>query len=580
MDKKPAQESYARNESGTVGFRFNDSEGISDYFRWLRRRLQLGILVAYILPLALLSIYFHFQFNNTLRQSGKVHLTVLAESQRNIIDMFLQERVVNIFNLFHGSDFKLDPSENEMRVYLQHLREVSDAFLDVGFLDASGTQIGYAGPYSYLQGKDYSDAQWFQTLMKQERNYHISDIYLGLRKKPHFTMAVKQPISGKTYIIRATLDPDKFYLFLRNISRGKDIDSVLINREGKYQVVDPDHGELLGASDYMPPETKGTGSHEITTQNGNVLIAYTWLGEVPWLLAVRQPFNIAYADMYRVRKIMIVATAVLVALLFIVIWLPTDKLLARAQESEESKQELQSQLFHAAKLVSVGELAAGVAHEINNPLAIISTETGVIKDMFDPQFGLECTPEKIMTELGHIDRAVFRARDITQKLLSFVRRTDPRLIDTDINSLVDDITSGLMEREFKVSNIKLVRDYDSSLPKILIDPDQIRQVFLNLINNAGDAIGDKGTITLTTSQNEEHLCITVADTGKGMTSAEMGKIFMPFYTTKEVGKGTGLGLAISLSIVEAMGGRIEVQSMPGAGSSFTVKLPKDKSEDV
>jgi two-component system NtrC family sensor kinase len=107
----------------------------------------------------------------------------------------------------------------------------------------------------------------------------------------------------------------------------------------------------------------------------------------------------------------------------------------------------------------------------------------------------------------------------------------------------------------------------------------MRQVFLNIINNAGDAFEKPGTITLATRRNDEAVCVSITDTGKGMTSEQIGRIFDPFYTTKEVGKGTGLGLSISLNIVQAMGGRIEVQSMPGAGSCFTVVLPIHPPEE-
>jgi two-component system NtrC family sensor kinase len=148
-----------------------------------------------------------------------------------------------------------------------------------------------------------------------------------------------------------------------------------------------------------------------------------------------------------------------------------------------------------------------------------------------------------------------------------------------LNRLLEDVVGGLKEREFEVSDIKLVRDFDPNLPDIMLDPDQVRQVFLNIINNAGDAIGSSGVITLATRCDEERIRVSVTDTGKGMTSDQMQRIFDPFFTTKEVGKGTGLGLSISLSIVQSMGGRIDVQSMPGAGSCFTVVLPLRKAEE-
>jgi len=558
---------------------FVPSPEMEEYYRRLRRRLQLALFTAFMVPLAILSLYFHSQFNFTLRESGKLHLTTLAESQRNTIDLFLQERVVNIFNLFHGGDFRLPPSPEDMRRYLQNLLEMNDAFVDVGFLDASGNQVGYAGPYIQLQGKDYTGESWLEILMNQDQSYHISDIYLGFRKKPHFTIAVKQMFDGKPWVMRATLDPDKFYRFLRTIGKGKGTDSALINHEGKYQVVDPDHGELLGPSPYMPPEPGGSGAHEIAANGDSELFAYAWLGEVPWVLVVRQPIGIAYAQMYKVRRLMIAATTVIVILLGAATWLTTNRLLRRTQAIDESRKELKTQLFHAAKLVAAGELAGGVAHEINNPLAIISSESGVIRDMLDPQFGMECTPETIKKELDYIDEAVFRARDITQKLLSFVRKNKPKLAPCNVNQILEEVVSGLKEREFFVADIEVVRNFDPDLPDIMLDSDQMRQVFLNILNNAGDAMDGSGSITLTTRRNEENIRATVSDTGKGMTADEIERVFDPFFTTKEVGKGTGLGLSISLNVVEAMGGHIEAQSVPGVGSSFTVVLPLNRAEE-
>lgn len=544
------------------------------YYKRLKRRLRAVLLIAFLTPLAILSLYFHLQFNYNLKENGKQHLTILAESQRNTIDLFLQERVVNIFTLFHGLDFSLFPTADDMRLYLQKLREMSDSFVDVGFLDNSDIQIGYAGPFSYLQGKDYSNEYWLQKLMSQEQKYYISDIYLGFRQKPHFTIAVRQIVEGKSYILRATLDPDKFYMFLRGLGRGKSAESEIINHEGKYQVVDPEKAQPLALSNYFPPDFVGSGAQEIKRNGKNELVAYAWLNEVPWVLIVRQPLEIAYAPIYKARKILITATGTIVLILITSILIITEKLLTRAQMMEESRWELKNQLLHAAKLVSVGELAGGVAHEINNPLAIISSECGLIKDMLDPQFGMECSPELIRKELDKIDAAVFRAKNITQKLLNLVRKTEPKLVPVNLNNLLHDVVKGIKEKEFAVSNIKLEWELEPDIPSVLVDPEQIRQVFLNIINNAGDAIGKNGTITIKTTYDDENVKVTISDTGVGMTSEQMAKIFLPFYTTKEVGKGTGLGLSISLSIVEAFGGRIEVQSMPGRGSSFTVTLPQ------
>jgi len=552
---------------------FNSHTNIRKYFKQLRYRLIIWLLIGFLMPHAALSIYFHFQFTGTLKQTGKLNLKALAESQKNTIDLFLQERVVNLFNLFHSSEFTLTPSQNDMEYYLQNLRQVSDAFIDVGFLNASGIQIGYAGPFPYLQGKDYSKEGWFETLMRQEQGYFISDIYLGFRKKPHFTIGTRQLIDGNLYIMRSTLDPDKFYMFLRSISHGKEVESALINNKGRYQIVDPDRGELLGLSEYVPPKTKGPEAEEIIKDGDSVLIAYAWLKETPWALLVRQPLRIVHASMYQTRRIMTTIQAFILIVIVAVIWLITNKQINNAQNIAEKRDELQSQLLHASKLASIGELSTGVAHEINNPLAIITATSGVIRDMLDPEFGLDSSPEKINKELDTIDSAAFRARKITRQLLDLGRKSIPRLSPCDVNDLLDEVMSGLKEREFKVADIEVVRDYATDLPEILADPDQLRQLFLNIINNAGDAISGPGTITVSTKKNEKNVLVSIADTGEGMSPEQIKQIFNPFYTTKETGKGTGLGLSVSLNIVETMGGTIDVQSLKGSGSSFTISLP-------
>lgn len=562
------------------GGRATGNSRIKDHFKKLKIQFKTGLLLAFLLPMAALSAYFHFQFTFTLKESAKLNLAAISESQRNTVDLFLQERIVNIFSLFQGKEFSLTPTRLTMENYLQNLRQVSDAFIDVGFLNGTGIQTGYAGPFPYLQDKNYANEKWFSILMQQDRNHYISDIYLGFRNKPHFTIAVKQLIDGSPYIIRSTLDPDKFYMFLRTINHAKGVESALINHEFIFQIVDPSQGKMCGLSDYQPLTTTGTGVREIEKNGDSILVAFSWLNETSWALVVKEPLNIAHAQMYHARRIMIVGILLIALLVGVTIWFTTNSLISRAQESAEKRDELQGQLLHAAKLASVGELATGVAHEINNPLAIIIATTGVVRDMLNPEFNLNAGPDDILKELDTVDSAVFRAKGITQKLLDYGRKNAPRAVLCNLNQLIDEVLSGFKQRELEVENIEICRDYDHELAEILVDSDQLRQVLLNLINNAGDAIAESGTITISTESDNRNVRLTVTDTGHGMSSEQAKKIFDPFYTTKEIGAGTGLGLSVSLSIVKSMGGALDVQSIPGVGSSFTVSFPIHATERI
>jgi len=550
---------------------------IRKQFKILRLGLSAGLIICFTLPLLVLSAYFHFQFSSTLKNSEKLNLSALSESQRNTIDLFLQERVVNLFSLFHYTELNIKPSNQEMEYYLTNLRQSSDSFIDVGFINFRGSQIGYAGPFPYLHGKDYSEEDWFKSLMNQEKNYFISDIYLGFRNKPHFTIATKQLIDGKYYIMRSTLDPDKFYMFLRTISHGKNVDSAIINDEGVYQVVDPGRGKLLTRSDFLPPSNSEAGFQEMEKECDSCLIAYSWLTETKWALLVRQPASIAHVQMLKARKILTISIITILLIATVIIVYSVNKIMGKAEAEAKQRQEMHLQLIHASKLASVGEIATGVAHEINNPLAIITSTSGVIKDMLDPEFNLDSSPEKILEELNHIDTAAFRARGITRQLLSLGRKNEPRPVPCNINNIIDEVISGVVEQELKVDDIELALDYAADLPEIPLDQDQIRQVFLNLINNAHDAISGSGTITITTKATQDKIKVEIGDTGTGMQIEQIEQIFNPFFTTKEVGKGTGLGLSVSLSIVEEMGGSIDIQSIKGSGSIFTVILPIDNS---
>lgn len=556
---------------------YTDSEAnrerIRLHFRQLQSRLVLGLLLGFLLPNLLLSAYFHFQFTRTLKNSALLNLEAVAENQKNTIDLYLQERVVNLFNLFHSREFSLQPTQEAMDNYLQSLKRFHDDFIDVGFFNARGIQIGYAGPHPQLRGRDYSDQPWFQTLLAGKRNYLISDIYTGLRNSPHFTIAVRQVFDGKPYSMRATLDPDKLYVFLRAISHGKEVETTLINTRGQHQVVDPGRGPFPSTSSYVPPTVPAGGVEEIEFDERTTLIAYSWLKETPWALLVMQPASVAQSGMYRTRLILTISLALISLLVSLVIFLTIRKVVADARKMAEKGQQLQEMLAHASKLASIGELAAGVAHEINNPLAIIMATSGVIRDMLNPEFDLDHSPEAICKELSTIDTAATRAKGITKRLQEMGKARLPQTVQCDLNALIAKVLARLKRVEFKGKHIEVVTQFSADLPQILAEPEPLGQVVGNILVNAADAIADKGTITVSTALQDGMVSLTIADTGRGIPAENLQRIFNPFFTTKGGGRGTGLGLSIAASIVKYLGGTITVNSIPGAGSSFTVLLP-------
>jgi two-component system NtrC family sensor kinase len=239
----------------------------------------------------------------------------------------------------------------------------------------------------------------------------------------------------------------------------------------------------------------------------------------------------------------------------------------KVEERTKELREAQAHLIQTEKLASLGKLAAGVAHEINNPLGGILIYSHLLLEDTDRDSPYYQNLEKIVKETT-------RCKDIVKGLLEFARPKEPEATSTNINELLDKSLS-LIESQSLFQNIRVEKQYAPDLPLIVADSSQLQQVFMNIILNAADAIQGGGELKLRTSLGADgrYISIDFSDTGPGIKQEDKKKIFDPFFTTKEVGQGTGLGLAISYSIIRKHQGTIKVQSAPGKGATFSVRLP-------
>lgn len=234
----------------------------------------------------------------------------------------------------------------------------------------------------------------------------------------------------------------------------------------------------------------------------------------------------------------------------------------------------QKQLFETEKLATLGKFSAGVAHEINNPLAIINEKAGLIKDYIDMS---EDFPNKgkFLTLLNSIFVSVNRCSAITHRILGFARKADFTIEPIDINEIVSDVL-GFLEREIFYKSIRIETILREDLPMFNSDKIQLEQIFLNLIKNAIDAVEDGGLISISTDIKDDRIVTaSVKDNGHGIPEEMLKNIFEPFFTTKEKGKGTGLGLSITHGIIKRLGGNISVESELNKGTIFAVEIPVD-----
>ncbi|RJP16626.1 MAG: PAS domain S-box protein [Candidatus Abyssobacteria bacterium SURF_5] len=248
-----------------------------------------------------------------------------------------------------------------------------------------------------------------------------------------------------------------------------------------------------------------------------------------------------------------------------------------ARDITERKQ-MEAQLLQAGKMAAIGELAAGVAHEINNPVAIISgTAEQLLFLMNYYRERPQDMTERLAKHVETIHEQAARCKKITQGLLNFARKTETHTTIVNLPKLLEE-TVALVDNRALAEGKAIQMRLDHDVSTIEADPYQLEQVFLNMVNNAVDAVAENGTITLEARRKKDAVVVKVIDDGIGISEQNIKKIFDPFFTTKPPGKGTGLGLSICFGIIQSMNGTISVKSKPGAGTTFTITLPMGRND--
>jgi len=311
------------------------------------------------------------------------------------------------------------------------------------------------------------------------------------------------------------------------------------------------------------------------------LYATAYLDITGWRLIVHQRFMDAFHPL--IQAVIVAAVMIVLggAAVVLIAFLLATTLANRLSLAEVEKREMGSQLIMAGKLAEVGEMSAGMAHEINNPLQIMSVEHTMIKDTLD-DCGKNGTPKDeamaiIKDSFEQIGLQINRCREITHGLLKFSRKSELNLKPVDLQQLIAEAIR-LVENQAQIQGISIRSAVARDLPAIESDFDQLQQVLVNLINNALYAVREEpaGEIRINAERSDDYAAVAVADNGCGIAQEDLEKIFMPFFTTKPVGQWTGLGLSTCYGIIERLGGKITVNSEPGEGTVFTVYLPLTK----
>jgi two-component system NtrC family sensor kinase len=545
-------------------------------YRRLLVRSGFSIAAVSVFPLVIMTLINYHQYQEAFHKEMIRPITRLTSNAQRSLEFFLSERSSALTMVIREKSIDELRDQKSLNRLLDNMKRSFGGFVDLGLIDAEGNQISYAGPYQ-LKGKNYSGQDWFHEVSLQ--GVHISDVFQGYRRFPHFVIAVKGGAdTGDSYILRATFDTEMINEKILDIESHPYSDAFIVNHNGILQTPSRFYGGVLEKLSLpVPPFSSRAKVIETEDAKGEPLvIGYAYVARSPFVVMKLSRPGVMQAGWISLRRDLLLFLAGSVILVLGVVLWGTRYMVNRIREVDIKRATIFHKMEYTNKMAAIGRLGAGVAHEINNPLSIISEKAGLLKDLLTLS---DSTPpkEKLNELVDSVLRSVDRCSTITHRLLGFAKHMDVQHEKISLEMLIKEVLS-FLEKEASYRNIKITFDIPEDLPTIESDRSQLQQVFLNIINNAFAAVSDdKGVIHMSVVEDgDERIETSVTDNGTGISAENLDHIFEPFFTTKK-GYGTGLGLSITYGIVEKLGGEIKVNSKVGEGTSFTVVLPKSRN---
>ena len=559
----------------------NGEEHLNPYYTFQDYRQTWGMTIFILMTTALLPLFvmalINYQLTETsINTESLLRTERLASNTRRAVTFFLEERLAALTFTVNEMGYDQLTHPGGLSEVLRNLKLGFGGLTDLSVMADDGTQVAYAGPFN-LEGKNYSDQPWFMEC--QQHDACVSEIFSGYRDVPHIVVAVKsRRPDGRFFVLRATLETERLIQTLSAFKTGEHADIFLINRDGLLQTpsrlyADASHHINLP----VPAYSDRTKAMMASDQNGQpIIVGYAFIDTkiAPTgfiLMVVKQKAGMmkVWLDLRTEINWFLGVSAIIIA---VVITLTSTVMVNKIFHADREKAKTMALAEQNCQLASIGQLAAGVAHEINNPLALINETAGYVKDLF-----LIKEQYKKDTELvEHIDtiiEAVERCGTITRQLLGFARRFDIHNQSIDLKDMVTDVIN-FHKKEAEYRNIAISVDIPETIPLIETDRGKLQQIILNLVNNAFQAISNGCILDIRAEMDgPEHVRLFIRDNGCGISEEHLGKVFEPFFTTKKEGQGTGLGLSITYGLVQKLHGHITVQSKTGEGTTFVVTLP-------
>ena len=541
-------------------------------FRQIWKQAVIVISLFAVIPLVILTILDYNLTESAMENEIIWRTSRFVSNSRRTVSFFLHERQFALNFIIHDNSFEELQNHERLGVILENLKKGLSGISDLGIITDKGRQIAYVGPHPF-EGKDYADQPWFEEV--SERGMYISDVFLGFRNKPHLVIAVKHEMpNGGFFVLRASVDMNRLQEMLSQIEMTGLADAFIINHQGIVQTPSRQHGEVLEPIDLPVPEfSEKTQVLKTTGKYGDpLLVGYAYIQDTPFIMIMVKHMNELMQPFYLSRFKLLAFLTVSVSIVLIVILMMSAHLVEKIYQADQKRVQILHEMEYANKMASIGRLAAGVAHEINNPLAIINAKAGLIEDLFTLKKEYQDDP-KLLSQVRSIHQAVDRCSKITRRLLNFARSSDVSIQKIDIGEVIHEVL-GFINEAAGHKGIDIIMELDKNIPPIETDKGKLQQIFLNLVSNALAALEEGGYLKINVKlQDEDHVSIKISDNGCGIAKKDLERIFEPFFTTKTNKGGTGLGLYITYGLIQEIGGSISVASEIGKGTDFNLVFP-------
>lgn len=545
-----------------------------NYKKIFRISIILTSFVA-IAPLIFLTILNYIQYQKTYQTDVVNHLARQLSIQKNGLEAFIHERISVL--KFIAQSYSTEDLLSREKLYwiFLSLRNSFGGFVDIGIIDSSGTQINYIGPHGLLY-KNYSQQGWFPKVWVNLVD--VSEVSMGFRGIPHFSITIlKYSETQKNLIIRASINSEVLAEQFQNVETPLPSNVFLTNYNGVLQTDSKQFGKNLSDMGIeIPTPSKRTQIIQTrNSKNERIWLAYSYIESTPFILIEITKAETLMANWTSKRNQLFTLLIVSIAIIIFVILRGSSRFIKILKENDFKIAQIMHEIEYTNKIASIGRLAAGVAHEINNPLSIINENAGLIQDLLvsSPEFPQK---KKILNSIHSIFNNIQRCSKITHQLLGFAKKMEPNLEQINLSELFIEVV-GFVNKLAFLKNIQILINKPQEEIIITSDKSLLQQVFINILNNSIEAIDGNGKIEISFSKiSNDFLEIKVSDNGRGIPEKELPHIFEPFFSTKKE-YGTGLGLSITYGIIQKLSGKIYVESQENVGTTFSIHLPINTS---